>query len=201
MPNSYSLLDYVGIELVGKTAGVLQNATLDDFFELVDMVDNARRVFIVGAGRSGLVGRFFAMRLMHLGGVVHMVGDTTTPATGEGDLLVAISGSGKTPTTVHIAHLAKSAGAKVVSISLKAAPATPLADLSDLVIRLDRRTNSHLRLVYTANEAPQERASITPMGTVFELATLVYLESLVAELIRRRQVMEHELKLRHANLE
>lgn len=201
MPNNYSLLDYVGIELIGKTAGVLQNATLDDFFQLVDMLDETKRVFIIGAGRSGLVGRFFAMRLMHLGGVVHVVGDTTTPATGEGDLLVAISGSGKTPTTVHIAQMAKAAGAQVVSLCLKSAPSSPLAEVSDLVIRLDRRTNNHLRLVYPPTEAPEVRASITPMGTVFELATLVYLESLVAELIRRRQVMEHELKLRHANLE
>lgn len=198
-----SLLDYVGIELIGKVAGVLQNARVADFLQLADLVQGSPRTFIVGAGRSGLVGRFFAMRLMHLGGVVHMVGDTTTPAASEGDLLVAISGSGKTPSVVNIAQLAHKAGARVASISLAGNGQTPLDDFTTLAIRLDRRTNNHMRVLYPSAEGSNasNRQSITPMGTVFEHSTLVYLESLVGELIRRQNVLECEMKRRHANLE
>lgn len=201
MSDSYSLLHYVGTELIGKTAGVLKNATLNDFFALVDLLDGTQRIFVAGAGRSGLVGRFFAMRMMHLGDTVHIVGETTTPAVGAGDLLVAISGSGKTPTIVHVAQLAKAAGAHVACLCLKSSANSPLAELSDLVVKLDRRTNDHMRLVYPVSDSSDLRQNLTPMGTVFELATLIYLESVAAELIRRRKVLEQDMKLRHANLE
>ena len=36
--------------------------------------------FVGGAGRSGLVSRFFAMRLVHSGYQVNMVGEVVTPA-------------------------------------------------------------------------------------------------------------------------
>ncbi len=196
-----SLLDYIGLELLGKTAGVLRNAAVGDFVRLVDMIENAPRIFIIGAGRSGLVGRLFAMRLMHLGGVVYVVGDTTTPATARDDVLFAISGSGKTQSVVNVARQAREAGARVVCVGLDVGALTPLEELADLAIRLDRRTNNHLRLVYPPRAEGHPRASITPMGTVFEMATLVYLESLIAELIHRRHIPESEMKMRHANLE
>ncbi len=34
---------------------------------LINVYENDKKVLVVGAGRSGLVGRAFAMRLMHLG--------------------------------------------------------------------------------------------------------------------------------------
>ncbi len=69
-PESGNLLDHFGLELLGKTAGVLGNARTESFAALTDLVLASPRVFICGAGRSGLVGRFFAMRLMPLGGIV-----------------------------------------------------------------------------------------------------------------------------------
>ncbi len=202
-PDNCSLLDDVGLEFLGKIAGVLGNAQMKDFALLTDMIQGAPRVFICGAGRSGLVGRFFAMRLMHLGGTVYVVGDTTTPAAGRDDLVICISGSGTTQTIVNIALLARQAGAKVASISLQLGRATPLGEQSDLCILLDRRVSPHLRRVYAAAPTihPAERHTLTPMGTVFEISTLVYLEAIVAEVIRRQQIMESEMKLRHANLE
>lgn len=62
----------------------------------VELTANARRVFVHGAGRSGLALQMTAMRLMHVGLQVHVVGETTTPAIGEGDLLLTASGSGTT---------------------------------------------------------------------------------------------------------
>ena len=62
--------------------------------ELVKMVKGAGATFIGGAGRSLLVSRFFAMRLVHSGHKVFMVGEVVTPAIKEGDLLILVSGSG-----------------------------------------------------------------------------------------------------------
>ncbi len=48
--------------------------------EMLDMLTSAENVFILGLGRSGLVAKAFAMRLMHLGISVYVVGETITPA-------------------------------------------------------------------------------------------------------------------------
>ncbi len=45
----------------------------------IEMVTAARRIFVFGEGRSGLVLRMAAMRLVHLGLTAHVVGDATTP--------------------------------------------------------------------------------------------------------------------------
>src|SRR5690242_18419180 len=63
-------------------------------------IETANAIFLLGEGRSGLVGRMFAMRLMHLGKQAYVVGETITPAIGRGDLLIAISGSGETGAVV-----------------------------------------------------------------------------------------------------
>ena len=55
-----------------------------------------RRIFVRGAGRSGFQAKSFAMRLMHLGYEVYVIGETITPSVKEGDLFIAISGSGTT---------------------------------------------------------------------------------------------------------
>ena len=63
---------------------------------LTEMLDGARRIFVAGAGRSKLVGNFFAMRLVHAGYDVSVVGEIVTPSIKNGDLLIIISGSGET---------------------------------------------------------------------------------------------------------
>lgn len=46
----------------------------------IEYIMGADSIFIMGAGRSGLVGKAFAMRLMHLGFTSYVVGESTTPA-------------------------------------------------------------------------------------------------------------------------
>jgi D-arabinose 5-phosphate isomerase GutQ len=40
-----------------------------------------------------------------------------------------------------------------------------------------------------------------PMGTVFELSTLLFLEAMIAHVIHERGIAEEEMRSRHANLE
>jgi 6-phospho-3-hexuloisomerase len=92
----------------------------------------ADRVFVAGAGRSGLVLRMAAMRLMHLGLTVHIAGDTTTPAISSGDLLLVASGSGTTSGVVKAAETAVRAGARVAAVT--ANPESPLAGLANALV-------------------------------------------------------------------
>jgi len=71
----------------------------------------------MGAGRSGLVAKAFAMRLMHLGFSSFVVGETITPAMTGNDLMVVFSGSGKTKTVADIAETAKEIGARLALIT------------------------------------------------------------------------------------
>ena len=75
---------------------------------------DAKRVFVMGAGRSMLMIQAFAKRLRHLGIESYVVGETTIPAIGEKDLLVAASGSGETLTTINIVRLAKKPGQRLL---------------------------------------------------------------------------------------
>ena len=72
--------------------------------KIASTLQKAPRIFNIGEGRSGLMAKSFAMRLMHLGATVYVVGETITPAIAEGDLLVAVSGSGTTKSVVWTAE-------------------------------------------------------------------------------------------------
>ena len=68
-----------------KIKGILE-ATDDNYDQqLTTILDQAKRIFVSGAGRSGLIGRFFAMRLMHSGYDVSVVGEIVTPSIKSGD--------------------------------------------------------------------------------------------------------------------
>jgi branched-chain amino acid transport system substrate-binding protein len=102
---------------VERIGSAMEKVDWDSFVELAKMLSRARRTFITGAGRSGLVARSFGMRLMHAGLPVFIPGETITPAAGDGDLLVAISCTGTTGFTDYMARRARELGAGVVVMS------------------------------------------------------------------------------------
>lgn len=172
--------------VVDKIAEIL-DATDDSYAEkMVAMLDGAKRIFISGAGRSKLVGNFFAMRLMHGGYDVSVVGEITTPSIQKGDLLIIISGSGETEQLIAFTKKAKDIGAKIVLISAKSD--STIGDLADGVFQIG---TSEL----------YGKVKGMPMGTVFELSTLCFLEALISHLIWEKGIPEEEMRTRHANLE
>jgi 6-phospho 3-hexuloisomerase len=196
-----SVYDAIGGIILDKTACVLKNARWDEFLGLVQTVKAMDRIFVTGSGRRRLVGRFFVMRLVHLGKSAFVVGDTTTPAIEESDLLIAISGSGNTPGVVNLVLQAKREGARVACICLKNNDvACAIAEHSDFRIRLERRCDEEQRQSYRSDQS-MKLPNITPMGTIYELSALFYFEAVVAEIIKENDVPESDMKRRHANLE
>src|SRR3954469_18485535 len=96
---------------------VLSQVEEDQLQELAAQLQKAKRIFVIGEGRSGLMAKSFAMRLMHLGVAVFVVGETITPAIGKGDLLVAVSGSGTTKSVVWTAEKTQSLGCRVIAVT------------------------------------------------------------------------------------
>jgi len=161
--------------------------------------DPKRKVLVMGAGRSGLVGRAFAMRLLHMGFNAYVLGDTIVPSVRENDVVIAISGSGRTKLIVTAAEAAKQVGAKVVAITTY--PDSPLGRLADIVVRVPGRTKSSKMDDYFARQILGIHEPLAPLGTLFEDTALVFLDGVVYALMEKLGVSEEEMRRRHANIE
>jgi 6-phospho-3-hexuloisomerase len=166
---------------------------------LLEARKEGRRIFIVGAGRSGLVAKAFAMRLLHLGFNVYVIGETILPPMNKGDILVAVSGSGRTKTVVAVAEAAKSLGAKIIALTTY--PESPLGKLADVIVRIPGRTKLATEEDYIIRQVIGVHEPLAPLGTLFEATTLIFLDGLVVELMSKLGVSESELRERHANIE
>ena len=168
--------------------------------EFEDVIIASRHIFVTGAGRSGLAAKAFAMRLMHLGLSVYVVGETISPAINAEDCIVAISGSGETNTIVSAAQIAKNRGSKV--LALTSYPDSTLGKLADSYILVKGRTKKEVDDEnYMKRQIHGNYTSLTPLGTAFELTTLVFLDAIVSELMEKMHQTESDLKARHTVLE
>lgn len=181
-------LDLVTSEVTDLVSAIVTeaNPSLDD---VAARLGAARRVFVLGAGRSGLALRMTAMRLMHLGLDVHVVGDVTTPAIAAQDVLLVASGSGTTGAIVRAAENAVAAGADVVAIST--APESPVAVLAVATI-----------VVPAAQKTDHDGAiSAQYSGGLFEQTVMLLGDALFHSLWTASGATAAELWPRHANLE
>jgi len=105
------------LTIVRHVESIVENLDEKQIDNLVNNIKNAKGIFLMGAGRSGLVAKAFATRLVQLGLTAYVIGESTTPAMTSKDLLVAVSGSGETNSVVRAVEIAKKVGAKVVTVS------------------------------------------------------------------------------------
>ena len=158
----------------------------------VDEITKSKRVFVGGAGRSGLAIRAGAVRLMHLGKTAHVVGEVTTPPITDEDLLLVGSGSGRTETLLATAQKAKKEGARLLVITID--PESPLAQLADRIVEVPAPAPK-----VVSSRAPAK--SIQPLGNLFEQTLLILLDVIVTMMMERQGLSSDEMFTRHANLE
>jgi 6-phospho-3-hexuloisomerase len=176
------------IEEIKDRCKSLDDATL---VQIIEKIKGAKSIFFQGLGRSKLSFCFFAMRLMHLGYSVHMVGDVTTPAITEGDLLFVISGSGETLSTLNMAKKAKSVGAEVILVTM--VEKSSIADVADVKLVIDCPSAKH---------DTSHTASIQPMGSLFEQSVVLALDGgIISYLMHERNMDLQAPFVLHANLE
>ena len=181
-----------------KSAEEYLDEEIIDQFE--DIIIESKNVFVTGAGRSGLAAKAFAMRLMHLGVSAYVVGETISPAIYEDDCIIAISGSGETNTIVSAARIAKNRGSKVLAVT--SYPESTLGQLADSYLLVKGRTKKEVDDEnYIKRQIHGNYTSLTPLGTAFELTTLVFLDAIVSELMEKMHQTESDLKARHTVLE
>jgi 6-phospho-3-hexuloisomerase len=185
---------------IANSVNIIKEYQVEDFLKkLIEIYKEGRKVLVVGAGRSGLIGRAFAMRLMHLGFNVYVLGDTVVPPLRAGDALIAISGSGRTRSVITVAEAAKSVGAKVIALTTYIN--SPLAKVSDIIVEIPGRTKVSSENDYYTRQLIGIYEPLAPLGTLFELVAMVVLDAVVAELMVQLGKTEEDLKKLHANIE
>jgi 6-phospho-3-hexuloisomerase len=175
--------------IVQEITDVVSRCDEGQIDDMTDAILGAGRVFVGGAGRSGLMMKALAMRLMHLGISAHVVGETITPGIEHGDLLIVGTGSGQTRTTLSLLEAASARGARTAAIT--AHPAAPVAMAADIVLELRAPITSR---------GPWP-PSVQPPGSLFEQSLLVICDGLVMRLMQRLGTTHDEMRARHTKLE
>ncbi|MHC0444811.1 6-phospho-3-hexuloisomerase [Flavobacterium sp. 3-218] len=156
---------------------------------LASNIKSANRIFVMAAGRSGLALKMAAMRFMHLGYSVFVVGETVTPAILEGDMLLVASGSGTTSTVLSAVEKAAKQKARVVAITADGESA--LAKLAANIVLINAATKTDFGVSVSDQYA----------GSLFEQFTLFILESVFMSLWQESGLTKEDLWPKHANLE
>ena len=170
-----------------KLKDILSKVSEKDIITIKKLFLTTKRVFLYGAGRSGLVAKAFAIRLVHLGFQTFVIGETITAPVQKGDLVIIISGSGETIPAVMTAEIAHNIGAYVISITGKRD--------SDIA----KFANITLYIKSTCNDV--KRKKYAPLGTLFEASVWILLDGITADLLDHKKETEEDMRNRHATLE
>ena len=155
-----------------------------------DAILRSDRVFVTGLGRTGLMARGFAMRLMHLGRRVYHVGDVITPSINKRDLLIICSRTGRSKVLGYYVRIARKAKARVVVVTAR--EDSPAAQKADAVLAID----DTLPKRSTAGERPPP-----PLGSLFEQALLIVLDQVVLDLMQVLDLTEEDMARIHTGFE
>jgi len=170
-----------------KIKTILENVSEKKINEVKKLFFKSNRIFVYGAGRSGLVAKAFAIRLVHLGFQTFVIGETITGPVQKGDLVIIISGSGETIPAVMTAEIANNLGAKVVSITAK--KKSEIAKFANITLYI------------SASCQEEERKKFAPLGTLFEASVWILLDGIIADLLDSKNENEEKMRSRHATLE
>jgi 6-phospho-3-hexuloisomerase len=176
-------LDYIQY----KVKDILDEVTKRNISNIIGAFFKAKRIFVYGAGRSGLVSRAFAIRLVHLGFQTFVIGETIGAPVKKDDLVFVISGSGVTIPTVMTAEIARDIGATLIVVTgERNSRITKFADIA---------------IFLSANCKDKERKQLAPLGTLFEASAWILLDSIIAEIMKKKGETEETMRSRHATLE
>ncbi|ATH92504.1 6-phospho-3-hexuloisomerase [Bacillus glycinifermentans] len=183
---AYDYLKTIIAELNDATSRIQEEGIED----LISSIISSEKVFVSGAGRSGLMGKSFAMRLMHMGIYAYVTGETVTPSFTEKDLLIVGTGSGKTESLLHMAEKAKDIGGTVAAVTVS--PDSPIAEVSDHIVQLPGSPK---------DKAASDKQTIQPMGSLFEQTLLLFYDAAILRMMEMKGLNTQHMYGNHANLE
>lgn len=156
--------------------------------KFIEMIGAHKRIFVYGTGRSGLMLKALAMRLMQIGCQSYVVGETTTPSVGEGDLLIVASASGETASVCSAADDGTRQGADVLVIT--GSQESTLSKHHEPLIRIEAGT-----------KFAQSKASVQPLGSLFEQMLLMIFDAVILKMSTQSADTNQKMAKRHASIE
>ncbi|MFT9599941.1 6-phospho-3-hexuloisomerase [Mesobacillus sp.] len=168
---------------------VCMDVNSEEYDSFVQLLKEDRRFFFTGEGRSGFVAKAIAMRLMHSGKMVYVVGETTTPAIQENDILIVLSGSGKTAQALNISERAHRSGAAVFMITT-----------NEEALQLPFMSGGVRIPAATKYRHEGEPKTIQPLGNQFDQAAHLIMDAAIIDSLAEGKTNE-ELRKKHSNLE
>ncbi|MDD3745826.1 MAG: 6-phospho-3-hexuloisomerase [Anaerostipes sp.] len=160
---------------------------------MADVVKSANKIFLAGAGRSGLAARAFTNRLLHMGFDVHFVGEISCPPIKKGDLIVLGSGSGSTQSLIVMGKKAQGVGAKIATVTMF--PEHAIGEMAEVIVKVPGATPKK------GADEKDSAESIQPMGNLFEQMTWLVYDSIIMNLMADLGQSSEEMMERHTNLE
>lgn len=165
---------------------VINKINDNEFLSAASTITKERRIFVHGEGRSGLMTKGFAMRLMHLGYNVYVVGETITPALNKEDLFIAVSGSGKSSNVISDVKKAKKLGCEIVSFTSN--KESDLAKESDIIVIVPGTVKGDTGL---------DRKSIQLLSSLFDQSLHIVLDGLCLYLSQRDKISNESATKTH----
>lgn len=158
--------------------------------------NNIKKIFVAGLGRSGFVADGFAMRLAHLGFNVRTIKEATVPPFEKGDLFIIVSGSGASLSKQ--IEMALKIGAKIIVItSIIDSVGARLADIKFIIPGREKEEEG-ASLSY--DERQMIGLPVFPLGTAFEILTMIVLDAIISTLVMIKKKTEEDLKKKHSNV-
>ncbi|MGJ9459777.1 6-phospho-3-hexuloisomerase [Oceanobacillus sp. CF4.6] len=176
-------------EILAELSRTIERMDDDEAENLVDGMQRANKIFVAGSGRSGLMAKAFAMRMMHIGLDPYVVGETITPNLESNDMLIIGSGSGETKSLLSMAEKAKSIGASIALVTTN--PTSAIARFAAITIEVPAQ----------AKAEGTSGKSIQPMGSLYEQSLLLFYDSIILRLMEKKELHSDTMYGRHANLE
>ncbi|MGM9539952.1 6-phospho-3-hexuloisomerase [Anaerovibrio sp.] len=172
-------------EELKASSHTIPDSKIDEF---IAQAQSHPRIFVYGTGRSGLMLKALAMRFMQIGLTAFVVGETTTPSVGSGDLLIVASSSGETASVVSAVKSGMKSGASVLAI-------TGMGESS-----LTREVEPLIR-IESGSKFSTSSASVQPLGSLFEQMLLLIFDAVILRMSRQGGDKNQAMAKRHASIE
>lgn len=160
----------------------INNMEVEDF---VCKFNKSKRIFVTGEGRSGLISKCFAMRLMHLGYNVFVIGETITPYINTGDIFIAISGSGASINTINDTKKAIDKKCDILVITSK--PESELAKLAQTLLIIPGTVKGDI----------YNRKSIQLLSSLFDQSLHIILDAICLLISYKDNMSNEEASKKH----
>jgi len=167
-----------------------------DIKKCAALILEAKKIYVLGIGHSGMFGRILSMKLNHVGLEAYTVFDEINPPFENEDLFIAISQSGETKTIIALAEKAKTIGGKVLGVTSEGD--STLGRLSEAILKIEKVSDN---VSFSALSAIGDKKNQNLLGCLFGFNIYLLFYALVIMLASQLRETPESINSRHANLQ